>query len=149
MSVLKGNDLILFTTNGATNTVLARATSCDIEISNEPQEITSKSSGDFKEFIAGRIEWSVSTGGLVDFTDTNGISILNTALFAGSDIQIRVGIATKGTDTKPTGLDTTKNYYKGTVKVTSLSINTGNAGELSSYTAKLTGTGQLEFVTGA
>ncbi|MFY9150938.1 MAG: hypothetical protein WAO52_02910 [Prolixibacteraceae bacterium] len=56
MSILKGSDLILFTEDGATKTVLAQATSCDIEISNEPLEVTSKSSGDFKEFVNGRIE---------------------------------------------------------------------------------------------
>ena len=147
MSVLKGNDLILFTDNGTVKTVLAQATSCDIEIANEPLEITSKSSGDFKEFINGRIEWSISTGGLVDFTETNGMKVLNAAVFSGADIKIAVGVATKGTDTKPTGLDATKSYYSGTCKVTSISVNTGNAGELSTYSAKLTGTGQLVFTT--
>lgn len=147
MAILKGNDLILFTEDGAVKTVLAQATSCDIEISNEPLEVTSKSSGDFKEFVNGRIEWSVSTGGLVDFTQTNGIAALNTAVFSGADVKIVVGVATKGADTKPTGLDTTKGYYSGTCKVTSISINTGNAGELSTYSAKLTGTGQLAYIT--
>lgn len=147
MSVLKGNDLILFIDNGTTKTVLAQATSCDIEISREQQEITSKSSGDFKEYISGRTEWSVSTGGLVDFTETNGFGKLNAAIFSGADVKIVVGIATKGADTKPTGLDATSDYYSGTVKVTSLTVNTGNAGELSTYSAKLTGTGQLEYVT--
>lgn len=147
MSILKGSDLILFTVEGATKTVLAQATSCDIEISNEPLEVTSKSSGDFKEFVNGRIEWSISTGGLVDFTETNGMIKLNSALFSGADVNVVVGVATKGTDSKPTGLDATKQYYEGTVKVASLSINTGNAGELSTYSASLKGTGQLQFIT--
>nr|WP_319571422.1 hypothetical protein [uncultured Draconibacterium sp.] len=56
MSILKGNDLILFIDEGASKTVLARATSCDLEITNESLEVTSKSSGDYKEFIGGRIE---------------------------------------------------------------------------------------------
>ncbi|MCW0484658.1 hypothetical protein [Gaoshiqia sediminis] len=56
MSVLKGNDLILFIDEGASKVVLAQATSCDIEINNEPTEITSKSSGSFKEYIDGTIE---------------------------------------------------------------------------------------------
>jgi hypothetical protein len=56
MAILKGNDLILFTEVGEVKTVLAQATSCDLEISNEPLEVTSKSSGDFKEFVNGRIE---------------------------------------------------------------------------------------------
>jgi len=56
MSILKGNDLILFTVEGSTATVFARATSCDLEISSEQLEITSKSSGSFKEYLAGRIE---------------------------------------------------------------------------------------------
>lgn len=72
---------------------------------------------------------------------------LNTALFSGADVNITVGIATKGTDTKPTGMDSTKQYYKGVVKVSSLTLNTANGGEISTYSARLTGTGQLQFVT--
>ena len=64
-------------------------------------------------------------------------------------IDIVVGVATKNADTTPDTLDTTAHYYSGTVKVASLSINTGNAGELSTYSASLTGTGQLSFTTPA
>ena len=128
-------------------TPLARATSCDLEITNEQQEVTTKTSGDFKEFISSRIEWSISTGGLVEFSETDGMLALNTALFSGADVKITVGIATKGTDTKPTDMDDSKQYYKGTVKVSSLTLNTANGGEISTYSARLTGTGQLQFVT--
>jgi hypothetical protein len=66
---------------------------------------------------------------------------------AGSDVDIVIGVATKSADTTPDALDETSHYYSGTVKVASLSINTGNAGELSTYSASLTGTGQLSFTT--
>nr|WP_320020890.1 hypothetical protein [uncultured Draconibacterium sp.] len=74
---------------------------------------------------------------------------LNTAILGGSDIDIVVGVATKNADTTPDTLDETAHYYSGKVKVASLSINTGNAGELSTYSASLTGTGQLSFTAPA
>lgn len=70
---------------------------------------------------------------------------LNTAMFSGADVDIVIGVASKNADTTPNTLDETKHFYSGTVKVSSLSINTGNAGELTTYSASLTGTGQLSF----
>jgi hypothetical protein len=74
---------------------------------------------------------------------------LNTALMSGADVDIVIGVATKNADTTPLDLDATAHSYSGTVKVASLSINTGNAGELTTYSASLTGTGQLVFTTPA
>lgn len=70
---------------------------------------------------------------------------LNAALLDGTDVDIVIGVATKNADTTPNTLDETQHYYSGTVKVSSLTINTGNAGELTTYSASLTGTGELSF----
>lgn len=142
--IIRGNELILF--HGATNTVFSRATSCNLELSNESIEVTSKSSGLFKEFLKGRMEWSISVDGLVDFEDVNGFKVLNAAMFSGEDIDVAIGIAIAGADTKPTGMDNTKVHYVGKVKIESLNLNTANAGELTTYSATLKGNGQLEFV---
>lgn len=146
MAILKGQDLILFTGTLVAPVVLAQATSCDLSISNEQLDVTSKSSGDYEEFIAGRINWSISTGGLVNFEETNGYLVLDAAILAGTEIQIVVGVATKAADTTPNdALDATAGLvtYSGTVLVESLDLTTGNAGEISSYSASLKGTGQL------
>ena len=147
MAIIKGNELILFKGDGTTNEVFSRSTSCTLERSAEMLDITSKSSGEDKEYIAGRKEWSISVDGLVDFADVNGYEALDAAYESGADVGFVMGIATTGADTKPTGLDATKKYYKGTVKVTSLTLNTANAGELVTYSASLNGTGKLETVT--
>lgn len=141
--VIKGNDLIMF--HGESNLPLSRATSCSLEMTNEELEITSKTSGDFKEFLKGKMEWSVSVDGLIDFEDANGYEVLNAAMFSGDSIDVAIGVATKDTDTKPTGLDTTEKYYTGKVKVMSLNLNTGGASETASYSASLKGDGILEY----
>ena len=148
--IIKGNDLILFyreTISGeTTNTPLSRSTSCSLEMTNEELEVTSKTSGDFKEFLKGKMEWSVSVDGLVDFDDVDGYEVLNSAMFSGEPIDVAIGVATKdSTTTKPTGLDTSIKYYTGKVKVMSLSLNTGGAGETASYSATLKGDGLLSY----
>lgn len=147
--VIKGNDLILFhgaTTGATTYEPISRATSCSLEMTNEELEVTSKTSGDFKEFLKGKMEWSVSVDGLVDFDDVDGFEVLNSAMFSGAAIDIAIGVATKdAATTKPTGLDTTVKYYTGKVKVMSLNLNTGGAAETASYSATLKGDGILEY----
>lgn len=142
--IIKGNDLILF--HGETNKPLSRSTSCSLEMTNEELEVTSKTSGDFKEFLKGKMEWSVSVDGLVDFEDEDGFEVLNSAMFSGNSIDVAIGVATKdATTTKPTGLDSTVKYYTGKVKVMSLNLNTGGASETSTYSATLKGDGLLEY----
>lgn len=142
--IIKGNDLILF--HGATNKPLSRSTSCSLEMTNEELEVTSKTSGDFKEFLKGKMEWSVSVDGLIDFDDEDGYEVLNNAMFSGDAIDIAIGVATKdATTTKPTGLDASVKYYTGKVKVMSLNLNTGGASETATYSATLKGDGLLEY----
>ena len=142
--IIKGNDLILF--HGETNEPLSRSTSCSLDMTNEELEVTSKTSGDFKEFLKGKMEWSVSVDGLVDFEDVDGFEVLNSAMFSGNAIDVAIGVASKdATTTKPTGLDTTIKYYTGKVKVMSLNLNTGGASETATYSATLKGDGILEY----
>lgn len=150
--ILKGNDLLLYTKSGEDYIVYARANSCNLEISSESQEVSTKESGEFKEFIKGKIDWSVSVDGMVTFETggANGFLALNKALFSGEKIDIAIGVTTLPQVTadqpvlvtsKP--LDKTAFYYTGKVTVESISLNTGNAGELSSYSASLKGDGVL------
>lgn len=63
--IIKGNDILVYS-NGV---AIAAAKSCDIEVGSDQLEISSPSTGTWREFIAQRKSWSVSTSYLV--TDGN------------------------------------------------------------------------------
>lgn len=66
MAVIHGRNLII-KMNG---TAIAGAKSCEINIQCDDIEITSASSGPWREFLAGRKEWSVSCGFLIPASGT-------------------------------------------------------------------------------
>jgi predicted secreted protein len=61
MSILHGRNLII----SVGGTAVAAAKTCDISAKAETIEISSPSSGIWREFISGRKEWTVSVGYLV------------------------------------------------------------------------------------
>lgn len=66
MAVIHGRNLII-KMNG---TAIAGAKSCEINIQCDDIEIASASQGSWRDFIAGRKEWSVSCGHLIPASGT-------------------------------------------------------------------------------
>lgn len=67
MSILHGKNLII----SVGGTAVAAAKTCDINVKAETIEISSPSSGVWREFIAGRKEWTISVGYLVQTPGTD------------------------------------------------------------------------------
>lgn len=97
-------------------------------------ETTSKDSGNFKEFEAGFIEWSIDADGLLVQSDV-GFSALETSFLAGT--KIKVELAT------PTG-----DKYDGQVVVTDLPIDLP-FDDMVTYKVSLQGSGELTKTVGA
>lgn len=66
MAVIHGRNLII----KMGGTAIAGAKSCEINIQGDDIEIASASQGSWREFIAGRKEWSVSCGHLIPASGT-------------------------------------------------------------------------------
>ena len=77
MAFLHGKNLIVM----ADGEAIAGARSCDINISGEEIEVASATQSRWKEFIAGREEWSVSCSHLIPASGTplkSSASMVNT-----------------------------------------------------------------------
>lgn len=59
--MLKGNDLIVWLDGVA----IAGSKSCDIQVTCDTIEVSSPTSGEFREYIKGRKGWKVTASGLV------------------------------------------------------------------------------------
>ena len=71
MEIIHGRNLII----KADGTAIAAARSCDVTITSESIEISTPLSGKYKEYIAGRLGWNVTTNQLV----TNAVENLKMA----------------------------------------------------------------------
>lgn len=66
MAVIHGRNLII----KIGDTAIAGAKSCEIDIQGDNIEIASPSQGAWRDFIAGRKEWSISCGHLIPASGT-------------------------------------------------------------------------------
>jgi hypothetical protein len=92
-SVFNGTNLLV----KIDGTAVGHTTSCEISLSVDMPEATSKDSSGFQEVIAGVISGSISFDGLVDYTDTNdNVDDLATALLGRTSIEAVFGTAVSG-----------------------------------------------------
>lgn len=114
-------------------TTVAEIKSWSLELSVDTIDVTSFSSGGWKEIIAGIKEWSGSAEGNWDMTDTQGQKALQDALLGGTTVTINLYI------------DSTKRY-SGTAYIKSVSVEAA-ADDVVSVSFDFEGTGQLQYLT--
>lgn len=142
--LIYGGDLMLFMATGATVMPLAFSTSAKLSISMDTREISSKdSTGDFKNYAAGKFGWSVSTDGLVNYTSTGNTNSVNELYTMMINKQlVSIAFASK-TGTSPSWtVDTSKTRYTGQALITSIDLNAGD-NDNATYSINLQGTGAL------
>ena len=84
MAIL-GNNIYITTGSGNSATIIAGTRSNEIQVGSELIEISSPTSGKWREYIAGRSEWSFTTGFLV-LANENVKDILK----AGTKVSIQI-----------------------------------------------------------
>ena len=119
MSIIKGNNLIL----SIGGTAVGAAKKCDISISCDVIETASPVSGNAREFVASKSEWSASVSGSLT-------SLTNMKELVGTTAAITFGTRD--------GLD----QVTGNAIITSAKL-TGTRGSLCQYTLSLKGSGEL------
>jgi predicted secreted protein len=136
--IINGTDLNIYLTVGGTDKPIARATSCELSVSMNLRDATTKDSGGDAERLPGLAEWSVSVDALYseDYAATKqGMTELFTALKTGA--KVAVVFSTQQTGDKS---------YKGDAYVSDLSLNAGTE-ENATYSASFQGTGEIEVIT--
>lgn len=84
--ILQGNDVIIF----ADGTAMAASKSCTITVKGDTIEISSPTQGQFREYIASRKDWDLTTTHLVKYSAGSDIPLKNMILKVGGTYTIKV-----------------------------------------------------------
>ncbi|WP_080902950.1 phage major tail protein, TP901-1 family [Parabacteroides sp. Marseille-P3160] len=146
MATIKGKDLMVFRTEGATKKAFAGATSHSLSVSRALLDTKSKDSGKWPGGEPGDIEWSITTECL--FTEDN-FAELTEALISGELLDLVFDLKAEADGEVPVGGWTPKGGgWTGKAYITAVDANAPN-GDKASYSATFTGTGELSKVGGA
>ena len=165
--LIKGDDLMLF--NGTTGKSYAYATAHTLTITAETADTSSKDHGVWTGNEVAKISWEITSENLYT---SEGFDSLFDDMINRKPIDVAFGLKQQGaadktvadenysnwtpeynTDatgepTAPSGDTTTKDMYKGSAYITSLTAN-ANTGENATYSVTLTGTGSIKHAEGA
>lgn len=88
---LNGNNIIVFVSsnNGNSWTAVAGTKTDEIQVDGEMIEVSSPTVSDWREFVAGRKTWSITTSWLL-----SGVGDVRKVLDVGTKVKIRIGART-------------------------------------------------------
>lgn len=145
-TLVKGKDLMIFKKSGSTYTAFAHATNHTLSASRDMLETSSKDTGIWGDNEPGKISWSMTTECLYTEVD---FDTLMKALISGEKLIVVFTVASNAsTSTVPAGgwLPNTGGW-EGEVVISAVDANAAN-GDNASYTATLTGAGELKARSG-
>lgn len=131
MAKLDGKDMIL----KIGTTVIAGRTTGSINFTADMLDATTADSVNFKEFIAGEKNATLSVGGLYDPAAAEGADEAVAYLIAGTSVTWYYGGVVAG-----------QHYWTGSALISSVSIQ-GDKNTLSAYTIELQNTGEVSVAT--
>lgn len=166
---IKGDDLMLF--NGETGKSYAFATAHTLTITADTADTSSKDHGVWTGNEVAKISWEITSENLYT---SEGFDDLFYSLINRKAIEVVFGLKQKGradstvadgdysnwtpdygaevpenaNPTAPTTDNTTKEMYRGSAYITSLTAN-ANTGENATYSVTLTGTGSIKRAANA
>ena len=143
--LVNGTDLLLRVGGSdSTESVVAYATTCSLEISMDEIDQTNKDSEGWKEIIGGLRSWNVSTDALYQ-NEGDGTSALDFKDFwnrvggpSDGRTPVYIEMAVRNESSAHNNV-----YYHGKGYVTSLSL-TGGTEDQATYSVSITGSGKLE-----
>lgn len=83
--MVNGNNILIYATTAGQTEVVAACKSLSLQVGTELIEIASPTSGQWREYLAGRNDWSLSVGWLV-----SQYSDIDKVLLAAQTVTIRV-----------------------------------------------------------
>ena len=129
MGKILGSNLILGTVENGVHKAVAYSKPCTVEEKREMTEVSSPTSGRWKEYVPGRVERRVTCECLL----SDDISTLESAFMAGTPLTVSIrqrSGAGKG--------------WRGQVLITSLRI-AGRLHEMASLSVEMTGCGEWRY----
>jgi len=136
MAKLQGGALLIYVDGEP----VAAATSSTLDTTRNMIDMSNKDTGDMREIVAGRGEWSMSSDNIVDFDVASG-STGYLELFAawkdGDEVTIKMALKTE---------ESGDPYFEGKAFISSLPLNAPD-NDAATFSATFDGNGELELVT--
>lgn len=141
LKIAYGGDMMLF----LSALPIAFSTAAKLEITCDTREISSKDSGNWKERLAGKLDFKAGTDALytealVGTSTTTSIDELYALMIARTPITMVFGAATGAAGAQTN--DAAKKKYTGQVIITAVSMNAPD-NETTTYSISLEGSGAL------
>lgn len=138
-SLLVGDKIMLFITDGDQTLPVAYGTNCSIEITADTIDTSSKMSGNWKEYLTAQLGYTVSSESLLSFTEGHlSYQKLKELMVERQPVPFVMSMpSSDGNFTNAT------DYVKGKAVITSLTLNANN-GEICNCSVQMQGTGALE-----
>jgi hypothetical protein len=143
--LISGNDLTLFLNSGSTVQPLGFATTSKLSISMSQKSISSRESGDWDEFVAGKFSYSVSSDALLAYAST-GTTVSGDEV-AGLMIKkcpICWNFAVKCGTSPSWTVDATKKKFSGCGYITQFDANSTDQ-ETANFSVTIQGSGAISI----
>lgn len=121
---------------------LAFGKSCSLEITSETLDTSNKMSGDWKEFLVGKLSFTLSTDALLTYSDATSLADVSKFGDLLSTMVKRYPISFKMAK-EAEGDTAAKTFVSGKVVITQLSVQADD-GQLATCSISLQGTGELK-----
>lgn len=137
MAILNGTEIKVY--SSGTNSLVAFAQSCTLNINHSVRDITNKSSAGFKEILEGLRDFTIDVDGAYAWTNAS-----NAALTNGADDLVLNNIITRTPVNFIFGDTASTNdvSYSGTGYITSVSLS-GGTEDTATYSLSIEGTGAI------
>ena len=83
--MVNGNNILIYATYGSSVQAVAATRSLSVQVGTEMIEIASPTSGEWREYLAGRKNWAINVGWLV-----SSFSDIDKVLLAAQTVTIRI-----------------------------------------------------------
>lgn len=131
---IKGKDLMLFVQLNGVNYPIAHSTDCDLELTGDIQETTTKNNLRGKTFnYTGKYTWVITMKGFTNTFDVPNVSVIQDAIIQATKLFV-------------TFTDQENIMWYGDILVTSYKVDSPFAG-ISTFSQNMQGTGELTKVT--
>lgn len=119
-----------------TGTLIAGGTDCELSVTHDPRDTTTKDDAGWETSLEGKRSWSVKTNGMVAF-DASGYDYEDLRLLQVNRTKVEIKFSTDTSGDK---------YYKGDAYLSSVTLNAPVEGSVT-YSADFKGTGTLTVAT--
>ena len=137
-SVINGTNIVLYKYNPSTSLSVAfgSATTCTFQSSTDQVELTTKSTGIYREFLSSQLTWTVSCDGFICLDSDYNYLAMMYAQQNNEQITIKFSIDNDNGTMGTLG----RSVFTGVANITSISY-TGAVESASTYSISLQGTG--------